>query len=604
MTDNKFENLKSKFFDHADSNFSLWDKDLNCLEVNEATLKTFNLKRENLVGKHITEISPDVETSGRLEEYKKVIQTGLPFFIDEMRTHPSLGNFYFRIKVFKVGDGLGMAGKNISDLKESIEKHKNNEEKLNTIINSTDEMMHQLSMTGEIIWVNEAWKKHMGFTDEEVIGKNLFEFIDEATKLEFKKIIPLIMKGNKVDNLSCGFISKTGELIYLKGQTLPVFQNGKIIGSNAFLRNVTQLKKLEQERINLNITLEQKVIQRTAELQKSKDSLWESEKIANMGNWEVFFDTNIIRWSDNLFHLYGLKINEVEPSFEYFMSRVHPDDIHLIQNSNSVLMSEKKPVELEIRIMFPDNTIKWILDRVVPLIENDQVIGLRGIHIDISERKKAQEALANLNAELEQIVEERTKDVIKREEQYHLLLDTMREGVLYVNIEDEILFANKRFCELTEYNENEIIGKKANEIFLDEDSRKKIKIINESRKKNIRSNYEMQIRTKSGNKIWLNINGAPVQNEQGMVIGSVGTHADISVLKRHVNDLEEILFSLSHKVRQPVANILGIANLLDNKTISIEELNKTVSYMKGSVLLLDNFIKELTTLTSDMKNRT
>lgn len=339
-------------------------------------------------------------------------------------------------------------------------------------------------------------------------------------------------------------------------------------------------------------------------IKENELSLRQSQEIANMGNWEFDVVNNKAQWSENCYRIYGLKPFEIEPSFEYFMSRVHPNDIHLILNANPVLMTEKKPVELEIRIMFPDNTYKWFLNRIVPVIENEKVIRLRGININITERKKAQEALANLNAELEQKVEERTKDVIKREEQYHLLLDTMREGVLYVNIEDEILFANKRFCELTEYNENEIIGKKANEIFLDEDSRKKIKIINESRKKNIRSNYEMQIRTKSGNKIWLNINGAPVQNEQGMVIGSVGTHADISVLKRHVNDLEEILFSLSHKVRQPVANILGIANLLDNKTISIEELNKTVSYMKGSVLLLDNFIKELTTLTSDMKNRT
>lgn len=731
MTDRNIDYLKSRFFDHAEINFTLWDKDLNFIDANEESLKTLNTQRENIVGKNMAEIVPGIKTSGLLEQYKKVLLSGKTLFIDEISSHPNFGNLYFRIKAFKIEDCLGVIIKNITDLKKNIEKHKSSEERLNIIINSSDEMMHQLSLTGEIVWVNESWKKQMGFTDEDVIGKNLFDFIDEPTRVEFKKVMPIIMKGNKADDLSCGFISKAGELIFLEGQTLPVFQNGKIIGSHAFLRNVTQLKKLEQERINLNITLEQKVIQRTAELQKSKASLLEAEKIARMGNWELNFIDNKTKWSDNLFDLFGLKLNEIEPSFEYFMSRVHPDDIHLIQNANSELMKKKKPVEIEMRVMLPDNKIKWMLNRIIPVIENGEITSLRGINIDvtkkkmaeeqirqshefvdsilesiptmifvkdakdlrflrlnkagetllglsssnligkndydffprkqadfftqkdrevlskreivdipeeiidtkhgkrllhtkkititdgennplylvgisqdITERKKAEEEIKKLNTELEQKVEERTMEIIRKEEQYHLLIDTMREGVLYVNNEDEIQFANKYFYEMTEYNENEIIGQKANQIFLDEDNRGKIRAITESRKNNVKSNYELQIKTKSGKKIWVNITGAPVINEKGVTIGSVGVHADISILKQHVSDLEEIIFSISHKVRQPVAHILGVANLLDNELITKEELNKIAGYMKESSLNLDKFTHELTALVSDAKSKT
>lgn len=730
MTDNNFNNLKSQFFDHAETNFSLWDKDLNCIDANESFLKMINLQRNEIVGKNMTDISPDIVTSGRLELYKEILRTGKTLVLHEMKPISESRNFYFRIKVFKVGDGLGLVIKDITNQKETIEKYKSSAEKLNTIINSTDEMMHHLSLTGEIIWVNEAWKKHMGVTDEEVIGKELSDFIDAPTRVELKKVMPLIMKGNKVDKLSYRFISKGGELIFLEGQTIPVYQNGKIVCSHTFLRNVTQLKKLEQERTNLNITLEQKVISRTLELQKAMVTLSESQTIAEMGSWVWDYASNKTIWSENLYNIFGLKINEIEPSFEYFMSRIHPGDIHLIQNANSELMKEKKPVEIEMRVMFPDNKIKWLLNRIIPVIENGEITSLRGINIDvtkrkmseeeigksykfvdsilesiptmifvkdakdlrflrlnkagetllglsgsdligkndydffpreqadfftqkdrevlskreildipeeiidtkygkrllqtkkiiitddennplylvgisqdISDRKKAEEEIKKLNTELEQKVEDRTKEVIRREQKYHLLINTMREGVLYVNLEDEILFANKRFCEMTGYAEDEIIGKKANELFLDEDNREKIKIINDSRKENVRSNYEMQVKTKSGENIWVSISGAPVKNERGVVIGSVGTHADISLLKQHVKDLEEILFSLSHKVRQPVAHIIGIANLLDNKVISMEELNKIVGYMKGSAGLLDNFTKELTILATDMKNK-
>lgn len=115
-------NLKAAFFDQADILFSLWDKDLICIDVNEATLKAINFKRENFVGKHVTEISPDNVSSGRYEQYKEVLRTGKTLVIDEMKVHPSLGNFYARIKVFKMGDGLGIVTKDITDLKQSIEK--------------------------------------------------------------------------------------------------------------------------------------------------------------------------------------------------------------------------------------------------------------------------------------------------------------------------------------------------------------------------------------------------------------------------------------------------------------------------------------------------
>lgn len=218
-------------------------------------------------------------------------------------------------------------------------------------------------------------------------------------------------------------------------------------------------------------------------------------------------------------------------------------------------------------------------------------------------RKKSEESLLKLNTELEQMVQNKTKEIRKREEQYHLLLDTMREGVLFVNNDDEILFANKRFCEMTGYAENELMGKKANEIFLEDEDKIIIKNANVNRKKLLKDSYEILIKTKSANQIWVNVNGSPVLDEHGSVIGSVGTHSDITALKLYTKNLEEIIFSLSHKVRQPVAHILGVSNLLDNEIITKEELKKITGYMKESALNLDKFTRELTELVAATKHK-
>jgi len=114
--------FKSKFFEEADIPFWLWDKDLNLIDVNETSLKTFRFKREDIIGKNLSEISPDSQSSGRYDLYLEVMRTGKTLTIDEVESAPGLGNFYFRLKAFKVGDGLGSVATNITYLKENIEE--------------------------------------------------------------------------------------------------------------------------------------------------------------------------------------------------------------------------------------------------------------------------------------------------------------------------------------------------------------------------------------------------------------------------------------------------------------------------------------------------
>ncbi|MEO6301923.1 MAG: hypothetical protein ABIP51_02005 [Bacteroidia bacterium] len=76
-------------------------------------------------------------------------------------------------------------------------------------------------------------------------------------------------------------------------------------------------------------------------------------------------------------------------------------------------------------------------------------------------------------------------------------------------------------------------------------------------------------------------------------------------LKEYIKGLEEIMFITSHKVRQPVAHILGISNLLDVTTeYSLEELKQIVGYVKHSANALEDFTKELSTSMVDIKAKT
>lgn len=66
-------------------------------------------------------------------------------------------------------------------------------------------------------------------------------------------------------------------------------------------------------------------------------------------------------------------------------------------------------------------------------------------------------------------------------------------------------------------------------------------------------------------------------------------------LRNYITGLEEMIFMTSHQVRQPIAHILGVLNLLDVTTdYSKDELKKIVGYIKKSAIAMDDFTKELT----------
>jgi hypothetical protein len=122
ITKEVMSDLREAFFDEVSEVLVIFDKDLKFADVNQNFLKSINLKRDQIIGKHISEVSPGIEDTPRYQLYLEVLHTGKSIFLDETRTHPSLGNYVSRINVFKVGEGIGMAIQDITDLKEAMDE--------------------------------------------------------------------------------------------------------------------------------------------------------------------------------------------------------------------------------------------------------------------------------------------------------------------------------------------------------------------------------------------------------------------------------------------------------------------------------------------------
>jgi PAS domain S-box-containing protein len=184
--------------------------------------------------------------------------------------------------------------------------------------------------------------------------------------------------------------------------------------------------------------------------------------------------------------------------------------------------------------------------------------------------------------------------------QWKNILETMNEGVLIVNNNDEIMYANKKLCEQLGYELNELKGKVARNLLTKEVGAEKI-VLNaiEERKEKRSTQYEMLLKTKSGQKTWALISGSPYLDINGNVIGSIGIHTNIDELKLANSELKLFVYKASHDLRGPLASVLGLIGLIKQEKDKNEIMNY-VEMIGASAKKLDT---TLLTLTKSMEIR-
>ncbi|MFC1614806.1 PAS domain S-box protein [Gemmatimonadota bacterium] len=126
------EGRLSGFMNSASDSFYLLDSELNFVEVNKPALEIMGKKKEDVIGKNITEIVPDIKESGRYERHMAVIRTGKPYIVDNFVPHPVFGTRHFILKSFKVRSGLGVIASDITE-RMQLEEERSKAAKLESI---------------------------------------------------------------------------------------------------------------------------------------------------------------------------------------------------------------------------------------------------------------------------------------------------------------------------------------------------------------------------------------------------------------------------------------------------------------------------------------
>lgn len=205
---------------------------------------------------------------------------------------------------------------------------------------------------------------------------------------------------------------------------------------------------------------------------------------------------------------------------------------------------------------------------IVPILHGETLFFCSFIR-DISARKQNEEKLR------------------VNEEKYRNIITNMNLGLLEVDTEENIQFVNNSFCEMSGYAPDELVGRKAADLFLRSENAELMESKNELRKKGVMDAYEIAVKNKRGELKWWLISGAPRYDDKGQLIGSIGIHLDITQQKALEHELiearelaeqsarsqEMFLANMSHEIRTPLNAIMGMSRELAKTDLTAKQLS-------------------------------
>ncbi|MBU1691969.1 MAG: PAS domain S-box protein [Gammaproteobacteria bacterium] len=132
-----------------------------------------------------------------------------------------------------------------------------------------------------------------------------------------------------------------------------------------------------------------------------KERLRRGQLFANIGTWDWNIQSGELFWTERIAPLFGYHVGELETSYENFLAAIHPDDRQSVIDAVNASVERDAPYEIEHRVVWPDGTERWLLERGAVLRDAEgKPLQMLGVVQDIDDRKRAEMSLVEREKEL------------------------------------------------------------------------------------------------------------------------------------------------------------------------------------------------------------
>lgn len=191
-----------------------------------------------------------------------------------------------------------------------------------------------------------------------------------------------------------------------------------------------------------------------------------------------------------------------------------------------------------------------------------------------------------------------------RDKQYDNLIESMIEGAQLIGPDWKYIYVNKALLHQIDMNSEELVGKTMFDVFPGIENTPLYRKLVEARSTRKPVRFENEFKFPNGRSEVFELNVQPM-DENLFILSMLITERKNIERERlsYTKSLEDMLFHTSHKVRQPVSNIVGLANDLKTSNHMDDDDKTSIDYIKRSALKLEVFTNELNDLIIKSKVR-
>ena len=409
----------------------------------------------------------------------------------------------------------------ITDRKQAEDALKNSEEKYRTILEGIQEGYFEVDLAGNFTFVNDSLCRFLGYSKEELMGMNNRQYTDiEHSNKLFQAFNKVYNTGEPTEGFDWQIIRKDGTKRYVEASvSLQKDSSDKPIGFRGIVRDVTDRKQAEEALRESENRLRAQYNGNpipTFTWQKQGDEFIltdfnDSAKIFTIGQKKSFL---------------GRQASEMYKSRQEILPNIHR------------CFDEKRIIRIEsLSEHFMPGKFVVITFVFVP---PDLVM----VHMeDITERKKAEEALKNSEAK------------------YRNIFENAIEGIYQSTIEGRFITANAALARMAGYESPEELIESIKDIgtqlYVYPEDRKRFMEIREA--KGFVDGFEVEFYKKDGSKFWVVVNARTVKDEQSKILYIEGLIEDITVRKHAEEQLHQTIDSLKKAVGTTI-HVLGTAS--------------------------------------------